>query len=272
MRHPCAAPPRDRADVAQAQEDFHTELIHKPSGAGWDQPGFAPSYMDSSDDDETGGGGLQKSRAPGSPPPPVPLNAIARFPRRAHRPHAARATAVMSEGEGDYVGAVLANIGEGNWGERGEVFFAGQAALLVGVLLGPSALADPCRLLGIGALGAGGALVISGARALGTSLTPWPAPTSANELRTEGPYASCRHPMYGGLLLLCAGASLVSASYVRLLLTGALLALLSAKAAREDAWLEEKHGEGYRAWAEGVPPFFPAGIDGARGVIDAVLG
>ena len=52
----------------------------------------------------------------------------------------------------------------------------------------------------------------------------------------------------------------------RLLLTAALFALLSIKAGREEAFLNEKHGERYRAYAAYVPQLFPT-IDAVRGFV-----
>ena len=113
-------------------------------------------------------------------------------------------------------------------------------------------------LAGLLAIAGGGALAIGGALDLGTNLTPWPKPVKASELATGGVYALCRHPIYGGLVIACVGLGLLSGSCERLLLSGALYALLTQKARREEAMLVEKHGAQYEAWAARVPAFFPA--------------
>ena len=89
------------------------------------------------------------------------------------------------------------------------------------------------------------------------NLTPWPKPVENNELRTEGVYSLCRHPMYTSLLMLCFGLSLLTLSFERVILTIALFVLLSIKSGREEAFLNDKHGERYRAYSAYVPQFFP---------------
>ena len=49
----------------------------------------------------------------------------------------------------------------------------------------------------------------------------------------------------------------MSRSYERLLASLVLYLLLSAKAAREEEFLSDKHGELYRAYAAYVPKLFP---------------
>jgi protein-S-isoprenylcysteine O-methyltransferase Ste14 len=55
---------------------------------------------------------------------------------------------------------------------------------------------------------AGGILFGWAYRAMGRSFTPFPRPLDSGELVVSGPFRLVRHPVYGGLLLLSAGASL----------------------------------------------------------------
>lgn len=159
----------------------------------------------------------------------------------------------------EWASSIRSNLFEGELGARGEAWVAGQA-LLVGVvaaapdLPGVGAIAV---VLGLLSFASGSALAAGAAYGLGTSLTPWPKPVEASELKTDGVYSLCRHPIYAGLVLCCGGAGLVSRSYERLLASLVLYLLLSAKAAREEEFLSDKHGELYRAYAAYVPKLFP---------------
>jgi len=156
-----------------------------------------------------------------------------------------------------WISQVRTNIIEGDFGTRGEAWVAGQAALLIGVLVAPELPDFASTLLGLLGIALGGALVAGAVFDLGSNLTPWPKPVKANELRTDGAYALSRHPIYAGLIVGCLGVSLITQSYERLLLTNALYILLANKASREEEWLIDKHGEVYTAYAGRVPRFFP---------------
>ncbi|HEU5203376.1 MAG TPA: methyltransferase, partial [Candidatus Limnocylindrales bacterium] len=61
-------------------------------------------------------------------------------------------------------------------------------------------------------MGAGVVQARRGMRDLGASLTPLPHPRDDAELVEAGIYASVRHPIYGGLILLGVGWALLAAS------------------------------------------------------------
>ena len=185
---------------------------------------------------------------------------------RPHAPGVARLPAIfMTEPAADdsmeqFIAQVKANVNEGEVSTRGEGWFIGQACLLLGVVFAPAEPIAPAVEFGVGlaAIGAGGALGIAAVKDLSLiNLTPWPKPVERNELKTEGVYSLCRHPMYTCLISICFGLSLLSLSFERLLLTTALFALLSFKAGREEVFLNEMHGERYRAYSAYVPQFFP---------------
>lgn len=142
-------------------------------------------------------------------------------------------------------------------GTRGEGWVAMQAILLLGVagvsFLGsgwPGAWRSPLRVAGSAALVAGAGLVVIGARSLGTALTPLPRPRNAATLREGGIYRFVRHPIYGGLVVLVLGVSLLSSPWA--LVPSALLALvLVGKSVREERWLVERY-PGYTAYRERV--------------------
>lgn len=156
---------------------------------------------------------------------------------------------------------VRSNVNEGQLSTRGEGWFVGQMCLILAVVFAPAQPLVPAVEVAVGLLAIASAITL-GAVAVGDlgplNLTPWPKPVEKNELRTEGVYSLCRHPMYTSLITGCFGLSLLNQSFERLLLTTALFALLSFKAGREEAFLSSKHGERYRAYSAYVPQFFPS--------------
>ena len=160
---------------------------------------------------------------------------------------------------GELAESIVANVFEGRWGSRGELWVVGQAVIIGSVIAAPDipAFSVATRLAGVLVMLFGLAIAVVGAAELGPSLSPWPRPIAANELQTDGIYSLCRHPMYAGFLCGAAGLGLLTASAERLLLALVLYAVLSAKAAREEDWMREKHGASYNAWEVSVPRFFP---------------
>lgn len=75
-----------------------------------------------------------------------------------------------------------------------------------------------------------------------------PEPRSDGRLVQEGPYKWVRHPMYGAVLLLGAGASAWLSITTGWVLWLALLGVLIAKARLEEKWLFTRYPEyeGYR--------------------------
>lgn len=75
-----------------------------------------------------------------------------------------------------------------------------------------------------------------------------PEPHPDGHLVQEGPYRWVRHPMYGAVLLLAAGATAWLANFIGGSLWGVLLAVLIAKANLEERWLMAHYPQytGYR--------------------------
>ncbi len=142
----------------------------------------------------------------------------------------------------------------GGWVALQVVLFAaaGAAGLLGGGWPEP---ARPWLWVAGGALGLGGvALALLGGAGLGSQLTPFPRPVATGELRQDGVYGLVRHPIYGGVLLILLGWSLVS-SPLALVPFGLAVAFFEAKRRREEAWLLEQH-PGYAAYCARVPRRF----------------
>jgi protein-S-isoprenylcysteine O-methyltransferase Ste14 len=132
-------------------------------------------------------------------------------------------------------------------GPRGEGWVLIQAALVVGVVvagLGGGRWAPdlrvPAVVVAVIAGGAGLWLAASAVGTLGRSVSPFPKPTAASELKESGVYARVRHPIYGGILLLSLAWSLALSPWA-LIPTGALAVALVSKSRLEERWLLDRH-------------------------------
>lgn len=93
-------------------------------------------------------------------------------------------------------------------------------------------------------------LLLGGSLQLGRQLTPYPKPVPAGTLRGAGLYASARHPIYGGVLLLLLSWSLLT-SPTALVTWTAGAGFLEVKRRREEVWLRADHPE-YAAYQRRV--------------------
>ena len=142
-------------------------------------------------------------------------------------------------------------------GPRGEGWVAAQVVLFVVIagfgvrdLQGRAAVEGwPPALAVAGAvlLLAGVVVALRAIRDLGRNLSPFPRPLEDATLVETGLYGIVRHPIYTGLLLAAAGWSLATASVWAAAASLVLLAVLDAKARREEAWLDGAY-PGYRAY------------------------
>ena len=133
-------------------------------------------------------------------------------------------------------------------GRRGGGWVGAQVVLIAAILLSalvgrswPSALQPAAYAVGALLLTAGVALLAAGGLGLGPALTPFPAPRSGSELKTNGSYGLVRHPMYGGGILIALGWSTLFASLVGLALTAVLVVFAELKSRREELWLEQRY-------------------------------
>lgn len=141
-----------------------------------------------------------------------------------------------------------------NLGRRGEGWVVAQSMIglliIVAGIVGegwPSSVRAPLLIAGIATALAGVVLFVAGVKALGTSLTPYPAPTESSTFREVGVYRFVRHPIYGGVLLMTLGWSLAR-SPLALAATAVLLILLELKSRHEEAMLVARYPayEAYR--------------------------
>ena len=79
-----------------------------------------------------------------------------------------------------------------------------------------------------------------------------------HQLKTNGPYALVRHPMYLGIVLYYIGATLVLQSPLLLALTALVIAPYTAiRIAYEERALRTVFGDRYAAYQREVPPLLP---------------
>ena len=104
---------------------------------------------------------------------------------------------------------------------------------------------------------AGVGLVIGAKLALGRWFAAGFMIKEGQELRTAGPYAITRHPIYTGVLATFAGAALVWNSGLTLLLAALFAIPLYFHTVVEEAILEQHFGDDYRDYQRRVPRFVP---------------
>ncbi len=81
-----------------------------------------------------------------------------------------------------------------------------------------------------------------------------------HSLKTDGPYALVRHPMYLGVVLFHVGASLALESPLLLVATALFVAPFTAfRISAEEKILKDAFGERYLRYAERVPALLPFG-------------
>lgn len=153
--------------------------------------------------------------------------------------------------------SVFRNLRTGELGRRGEEWLVAQMVLLTFILLGINPIfVFFIRLMGLGVGGFGAYMMIRAAWILKENLSPFPVPVENHYLVTSDLYDIVRHPLYGGLILVCVGVSLITNSCDRLIFTIALAALLGSKADREEEELATLHPGMYLAYVQSTKQKF----------------
>ena len=118
------------------------------------------------------------------------------------------------------------------------------AAGLRGIAGAEPAWTGPLRIVtsvvALAAMAAGVVQVWRGVRDLGASFTPLPRPREGAHLVDTGVYATVRHPIYGGLILLGVGWALLAASPLALALAALLVPFFWLKSSVEERFLQER--------------------------------
>ena len=120
-------------------------------------------------------------------------------------------------------------------------------------------LDDVVQLAGFLLWGAGGAVVIWSARALGRFMVLEIVVSKDHELIQTGPYAYVRHPTYAGAMAMAIGASMLFLSVVLVALAALTVILANYRARREERLLSsfEGFGESYKAYMAQTGRFLP---------------
>ena len=140
--------------------------------------------------------------------------------------------------------------------DEGDVLVAAQAAAIAALLWpGPARwdLPAPVALVAVGAVAAGGGLMVAAGARLGQRFRVRPGPPDDAVLRTDGPYAFARHPIYAGLLAGGLGFAVLRARPEPLVAWLALSGVLHLKAGLEERLLRDHFGTAYDDYAARVP-------------------
>ena len=92
---------------------------------------------------------------------------------------------------------------------------------------------------------------------LGNALTPTPVPIAGAGLRTTGPYAWLRHPIYSAVLLLTFGAVIAAGSWWSLAWAVIITAFFWAKSRWEDSLLVQEYGDEWLRWSKQTGALIP---------------
>jgi protein-S-isoprenylcysteine O-methyltransferase Ste14 len=152
-------------------------------------------------------------------------------------------------------------------GRRGGGWVVVQSALIVLIGLSaltgvywPDAVAGTLFVAGLVLILVGLGLLVLAAAALlrARSTTVFPRPRKAASVAETGVYRRVRHPVYGAVLLIAVGASLVE-SPLGLIPTALLAVVFDLKARVEEAWLEERLPT-YARYRQNTPKRFVPGV------------
>jgi protein-S-isoprenylcysteine O-methyltransferase Ste14 len=113
------------------------------------------------------------------------------------------------------------------------------------------AMVTGCALIAIGA-----AVLWSGVKKLGPSLSALPRPRDNGQLIEDGVYAYVRHPIYLGIILVAFGWSVATDSVVGIVVSFVSVLFYDLKARREEAWLRDRY-PGYGEYARRTKRLVP---------------
>jgi protein-S-isoprenylcysteine O-methyltransferase Ste14 len=166
-------------------------------------------------------------------------------------------TAVANQDTADQI---FNNVFSGEFGKRGEQYVIAQVVLVLCILGGglPFFGGTLQFIFGPVMMAIGASTILLGITDMGASLSPWPIPTTGEDLITTGLFSKIRHPLYAGLIAFMGGLSIATGSAERLILTAALFYTLDAKSDFEEKELTKEYStyDDYKKVVTGK--FFPS--------------
>lgn len=133
-----------------------------------------------------------------------------------------------------------------------------QGVLLVGLVLLPRRDLSPgWVVVGAALVLAGAALLVWAFQRLGNALTATPVPIEGAGLRTSGPYAWVRHPIYSALLLMVLGYLIACGSPWSWAWGVLIAAFFCGKSRWEDRLLADEYGAEWTQWSRATGALVP---------------
>jgi protein-S-isoprenylcysteine O-methyltransferase Ste14 len=139
----------------------------------------------------------------------------------------------------------------------GAILIGALRALPPGFLSSWVVLTPWVRFLGLAILLASTAFTLWARFVLGTMWSGAPAVKEGHRLRTDGPYAITRHPIYTGMLGMVLGGVLLAGLGRWVLIFPVLLALLEVKIHTEEGLMLAAFPEDYPRYRQRVPQLVP---------------
>ena len=143
------------------------------------------------------------------------------------------------------------------FGKRGEALTLAQVLCSLLVLFPPLKISGIVDFLALLLIVSGVTFAVYGLYSLGRSFSPLPTLRIKHSLVTKGAYAYCRHPLYGGLLMVAFGLAALTTSESRLLFALLLSLILHFKTKAEEAALLARYGAEYSSYQYKVARFIP---------------
>ena len=158
----------------------------------------------------------------------------------------------------DLTGVMLATVVHMNQRAVGWLLVAMQIVVFVVLALLPWRQPTTWSVLAaVPFLAVGGWLGFSAFRTLGTALTPTPVPITGAGLRTNGPYARVRHPIYTAVLSLTLAALILAGSWWSWAWGLVILLFFWSKSRWEDTLLAREYGVEWELWAQRTGALIP---------------
>ena len=134
-----------------------------------------------------------------------------------------------------------------------------SVVLLLGQAIGPGLTTNEIwvRLTGFAVLVASTAFALWARASLGTSWSVSPMVTGDGRLRTSGPYAVTRHPIYTGLVGMLLGTTLLAGIGQWIVLVGVGLIVAQLKIRMEEDLLMSAFPDEYPQYRRRVPQLIP---------------